>query len=391
MLFASYTKKRGPARKAVAFLLSCLILIWPVFGSFAAAGADNGAKAGTIDENDVKPIEIVLDGGIMAIGAELGTDGEAAKIDGAGLGSEANQGGDASLGFEAKPEEAAFSKLSGTVENVSLELLDAYGNYPIIRILHEEGGETDFLIDETKTVISDLNGFTDFNSLKVGDSVEVYFLKPLIITLQYPPRYTASAVVVRNKDNPGSAFVGVVNKDGRASDGSIVLNISDATEITRQSDGKKAGKDSISGKSIIAYFAITTRSMPPQALVTKVIVLDKLGLPIFVNGARVYAYDAEAIVNGDGVILAPLRAVVEALGYDVSWDDAEQAARVGVAIYVKIGSDEYTVGRAMPLKLEAAAVLKYGRTYVPLSFFTSIAQMELDDSNGLIKLSGKMV
>ena len=370
MFYTKGAKRSGSARKATAILLSCLIMIWPAFGAFAAADAtvaEDEALAEAFDDADVKPIDIVLEGGIMAIGAEIGPD------DFGGQG------------------EAAFSVLSGTVSLIIIEMPDAYSNQPVIRIRNEEGGETDFIIDDAKTVVSDLSGFASFSSINEGDNVDVYFLKPLIITMQYPPRYMASVVVIRSADNPGSAFVGVVDKDGRASDGSIVLNISGDTDITRQSDGKKADKASIASKNIIAYFAITTRSMPPQALVTKVVVLDKLGLPVFVNGARVYEYGAEAIVNADGVILAPLRAVVEAMGYDVTWDDAERAARVGVAIYVKIGSDEYTVGRAMPLKLDAAAELIYSRTYVPLSFFTSILQMELDENGGLINFTGKAV
>jgi hypothetical protein len=166
------------------------------------------------------------------------------------------------------------------------------------------------------------------------------------------------------------------------------LNISDDTKITRQSDGKSADKSALQNRIIVAYFAITTRSLPPIALVEKAVALDKLGLPVFVNGLRLF--ETEAIINADGQVLAPLRAITEALGYDVSWDGDQRIARVGVAIYVKIGSDEYTVGRAMPQKLEAAAILHNARTYVPLSFFTSIVQMELDNGGGLIMLTGKI-
>jgi hypothetical protein len=306
----------------------------------------------------VEPINEVLEGGIMAIGGEIGTDGPG----------------------EAQGE-PAYSKVSGKVEAI-----DVWDGQPYIRIMEPEGGETDFVVEEGMTVFSDLDGLSKFDSVKIGSEADVYFIKPLFMTLQYPPRFTASVVVVRPEGNPGSAFVGAVDKDGRASDGSITLNISDETIITRQSDGKKADASSIRNKIVIAYFAITTRSLPPIALVQKVIVLDNLGIPVFVNGVRLF--DAAAVVNGDGVILAPLRAVTEALGYDVSWDDATNTARVGVAIYVKIGSDEYTVGRAMPMKLDAAAELIGWRTYVPLSFFTSICQMELDEG-GLINLSGK--
>jgi hypothetical protein len=129
--------------------------------------------------------------------------------------------------------------------------------------------------------------------------------------------------------------------------------------------------------------------LPPIALVQKVAVLDKAGLPVYVNGIRLFG--ASAIVKPDGTVLAPLRAITEALGYTLEWYDEQNTARVGAAIYVTIGSDEYTVGRAMPLKLDAAAELINWSTYVPLSFYQAIMQMELDDSAGLISLTGAKI
>ena len=279
-------------------------------------------------------------------------------------------------------DNAAYKQFTGKVT-----MIDVWDGKNFIRIENDEGGETDFVINDGKTVFSNLNGLTDFNAVKTGATVTVYCVMPLIMTLQYPPRFEASVVVMLSEDNPGSAFVGIVNKDGLASDGSVKLTISDETQITRQSDGGAFAGADLTNRIIIAYFAVTTRSMPPIALVQKVVVLDKLSLPVYVNGARLFG--AEAIVKPDGTVMAPLRAVAEATGSTVEWDEAVKTVRIGVAIYVTIGSDEYIIGRAAPVKLETAAELIGWRTYVPLSFFETILNLKLDDSVGLISFTDK--
>lgn len=281
--------------------------------------------------------------------------------------------------YVTKPREAAFASMTGEVT-----LITEWNGMPCIRVMSEEEGETDFVIEDGKTIFSDAKGLADSKTVSVGTTVSVYYVKPLLVTLQYPPRFDASIVVVSG-DGPGTVFVGIVNKDGLADDGSVVLNVPDEVAATRQSDGLKYDKP-LAGKALIAYYTVTTRSMPPIALVEKVIVLDKTGVPVYVNDVKIY--NAEVIYNKDGVALAPLRAVVEALGYTIVWDEAAFSARVGVAIYVTIGSDEYLIGRAAPIKLEAAAELINDRTYAPISFYTQLLGIQLNDSSGLIMLYG---
>ena len=369
-------------------LLAGILLAGPASGVYAGAGGGN------VKPDETAPIETDGTMGIVGISAELGS-GDVRPDETAPIGTDGSSdivGISADLGMGGMNQgKAAFSYKTGTVT-----LVDIWNGQTFIRIEEAEGGsggdvgETDFLIADGKTVLSDLNGLVDKSAFKAGMTVEAYYVAPVVMTLQYPARYEAAVLVVRNENNPGAAFVGVVNKDGLASDGSVKLNIGDKAEIIRQSDGAKisvadAGGAGFGKRPIIAYYAVTTRSMPPQALVTKVAVLDKAGIPLFVNGLRVYG--AEAVIRPGGSVLVPLRAVVEAVGQTVEWNDAEQSVRVGVAIYVKIGSDEYIVGRMAPLKLDAAAVLINSRTYVPVSFFESVLNMKFDDASGLISFT----
>ena len=356
---------------ALLALLAILLAAMPAVGAYASAG-DGGIKP-----DETAPIETDGATPIVGISAELKPD-ETAPIE--------TDGGTAIVGIKGELEQpgmlqdsAAFWKKSGKVS-----LIDTWNDLPFVRVADADGGETDFTFVSGETVVSDLTGLKDFSAVKTGAEIDAYYIQPPFMTLQYPARFDAAVLVVRNEGNPGAAFVGIVGDDGLASDGSIKLNISGDTKITRQSDGA-AFKGGIEKRAVIAYYAVTSRSLPPQALVTQAVVLDKSGVPVFVNGKRLQ--NAAARVKPDGTVIAPLRAIVEALGHTVTWDDATQSARVGVAIVVTIGSSDYLVGKAAPIKLDAAAELINNRTYAPVSFYESILDLKLDSSSGLLLFS----
>ena len=75
--------------------------------------------------------------------------------------------------------------------------------------------------------------------------------------------------------------------------------------------------------------------------------------------------------NG-GVVMVPLRVVVEALGYDVGWNGYLQSIQLGVAIHVWIGNTEVHLGRMAPIELSAAPVIVDDTTFIPLDFFRNV-------------------
>jgi len=68
-------------------------------------------------------------------------------------------------------------------------------------------------------------------------------------------------------------------------------------------------------------------------------------------------------------ILVPLRAIAEALGYDVTWNEYTQSVQIGAGINLRIGELEVTVGRMAPIELSAAPQIMDNYTFVPLDFF----------------------
>jgi len=82
--------------------------------------------------------------------------------------------------------------------------------------------------------------------------------------------------------------------------------------------------------------------------------------------------DATLPFENDGIVMVPLRAVAEALGYDVSWNGYLRSVQLGVAIHVWIGDTEVHFGRMAPIEISTAPILLNNLTFVPLDFFQDV-------------------
>lgn len=93
-----------------------------------------------------------------------------------------------------------------------------------------------------------------------------------------------------------------------------------------------------------------------------------------VNGAVVEYPDAEPYVDENGRTMIPVRFVTEELGADVKWDGKTRTASIsknGIKVDITIGSPDLKVtqnGKTETVKMDTAAVLKDGRTYVPIRY-----------------------
>ncbi|MCL2587848.1 MAG: copper amine oxidase N-terminal domain-containing protein [Oscillospiraceae bacterium] len=75
--------------------------------------------------------------------------------------------------------------------------------------------------------------------------------------------------------------------------------------------------------------------------------------------------------NGD-VVMVPLRAIAEALGYEVTWNAYLSSVQLGAAIHVWIGDTEAHRGRMAPIELSVAPIIVNDRTFVPMDFFSAV-------------------
>ena len=100
-------------------------------------------------------------------------------------------------------------------------------------------------------------------------------------------------------------------------------------------------------------------------------------------------FDVDPILMNDRTMV-PFRAIFEALGCTVSWEDATQTAmgtRNGLKIELPIGSPNAKVG-GKGKTLDQPAVLKDGRTLVPLRFVSETlgAQVKWDDPTQTVSI-----
>ncbi|MCL2392688.1 MAG: copper amine oxidase N-terminal domain-containing protein [Oscillospiraceae bacterium] len=256
--------------------------------------------------------------------------------------------------------------------------------------------------------ITDRTVFPFEEELNVGDAVTAYYLANAPMILIYPPQYNA-AVLVNGKpadqDVRVDRFFSMDGQDGLylAQGGDLAFRVDENTEIIL-ADGQDFSDGQFDGRRIIVIYGPSTRSIPAQTTAIKLIVLfedavtgplpidpdqggtpiqtlpapifppdeniDATGWPILVNGTSV---NAPAVFQTDaGIIMVPLRATAQALGYDVNWDATLRSVRLGAAIHAWIGNTEVHVGRMAPQTLTTAPVLVDGTTFVPLDFFRVI-------------------
>lgn len=91
-----------------------------------------------------------------------------------------------------------------------------------------------------------------------------------------------------------------------------------------------------------------------------------------INGAILYDVKAE---NVNGIVMIPLRAVAEGLGYTVTWTAESRSidlAKGAQFITMSLDKDEYAFSRRAPQSLGAAPTLVGDSTYVPLTFVEEI-------------------
>ena len=135
------------------------------------------------------------------------------------------------------------------------------------------------------------------------------------------------------------------------------------------------------------------------ALVLSLVCLFSLGTQAFaasetpaapdvrVNGYIVRFTDAEPFINADSRTMMPLRAVTEAMGAEVSWNDNTQSAIIeknGIKITIPIGSKSFTIlegGKTRTVVMDTKAIILNGRTYVPIRYVAEAIGAYVDYSD----------
>ncbi len=128
--------------------------------------------------------------------------------------------------------------------------------------LRMEDGIVNFVISPETRVI-------DSRQLRPGMRVAAFYDKSLPIPMIFPPRYQAELIAVLGRNE--QIALNYFDTELVAVDRSLQLNVARNTEI-QTINGQSFFCD-IGNRPLLAYYTVTTRSIPPQTTPRKIVVL----------------------------------------------------------------------------------------------------------------------
>ena len=93
-------------------------------------------------------------------------------------------------------------------------------------------------------------------------------------------------------------------------------------------------------------------------------------LSIFTDEKEIEFTDAKPFIDENGRTQIPIRAVGEALGCEVLWEETERMVRLkkeNFVVTITIDSNQMTAGEK-EIEMDTTAKIIGGRTYIPLRF-----------------------
>lgn len=287
--------------------------------------------------------------------------------------------------------DAMFSAITATVKKVSPYA--AIEQALLVSVETVAGNPANIVVSPDTYIIGQ-------RELAEGDKITFYYdtTKPMILI--YPPQYAPEVVVVGEMDF--NLKVDAFDKELVSYDKMLKLNISPDTEIIGV-DGT-VFEGSLGGRKLAVLYQAATKSIPAHTVPLKVVVLpepekpaadrnedngvssiiDFAALDVIVENQKIKA--PAPYTNENNVVMVPLRAISEALGYDVSWNEEKNCVVLDNSVSFTPGVDNYKTFKAQLVKLGAAPELKDSRTFVPLAFFREVLGL-----NNAYLLEGQIV
>lgn len=283
--------------------------------------------------------------------------------------------------LDVEENQSYFNSFTGLVKEIND--FHSIEGAKIVFVENEDGSIANIIISEDTHIV-------DADEIVEGSTITGFYKADAPMIMIYPAQYNAKVVAVENKDQ--NIKVDQFNKDLISADNQLKLNISEETEIISE-DGKFF-EGELENKKLVVTYDISTRSIPAQTNPIKIVVLnedkedaitdtketqeesiefksiDVSNTDIIVEDKKIEA--PTSYVNEQGTVMVPLRAIAEALEFDVEWNGEEQSVKIGKNISLTIGEDNYIDMKAAPIKLGSAPELVDDRTFVPLSFFREV-------------------
>lgn len=257
-------------------------------------------------------------------------------------------------------------------------------------------------ISEKTLVIDSNTGLSaSLNDLIADDVIFVYYSAAM--TRSLPPQSHAIAIVTQvEKDKSHAEFFTIKEIVSRNAgeiralnkEGDLIVTFAKENPLTPYMTKQNVTFDDIRvGTQLFIWYEIVALSYPGQTGATKAVLVgqeEELGVrAVYTPMAGLDAVSitikdkaiqlgGHKLVEQDDLIMLPLRAVAEGLGFNVTWEGEDQSILLDngtVKTTLYIGNDSYfnassqAIGLTQSFQLGASPMLIDSNTYVPASLF----------------------
>lgn len=240
--------------------------------------------------------------------------------------------------------------------------------------------------DETPAyfVLNENTYYADEVKIEKGLQITGYYESGRPMILIYPPQYTIDIVTPVYEE--GFVKADKFDSDLLSKDKQLKLNISENTDIIWENNTVinwikqptvEELKTVLTNRQMIVYYDFTTKSIPAQTTPNKIIVLsqqieDKINIIVEDNIIEA----PNAYISDFGNVMVPVRAIAEAMGYEVKWNNEDRSVAIGESISFKLNEKNFKSNESV-ITLEEPSVLNNELTYVPLSFFKEVININV--------------
>lgn len=273
-------------------------------------------------------------------------------------------------------------------------------------------GEEEIQLNTDENTFFVGNGGTPISADEIANGTGVLVIASEAMTKSLPPQTYAYAVMAADENGGFPIYVEVsdISKDGDnyealSADGNYRIVFTDETQVVPfATKNIVKAVDIAKGSRLLVSSDIMTMSIPAVVPAEKIVLLpeayeaesdnaEKIPSSIILNGKSFETAEIkEKMFEQDGVYFLPLRAICEAAGLDVEWNDAKKAVTVGtvqMGVTLNIGVNKYTKAKMMAAELSSAPILVNDTTFVPVDFFTDILEAEANVVDGEISVNLK--
>ncbi len=223
---------------------------------------------------------------------------------------------------------------------------------------------------------------------------------PLSVGMSAPtttPGTTAPGTVTPGTGTPGTTTPGTTTPStgqnttpGTTNTPVTIINNNTTINQNTNTTMNNANTNTNISGSTIANSNIASNNQTNQTTTNDNSIKVSQYVSVQVNGQPLQS-DVKPFVNADGRTMLPIRAIAEALGADVKWDEATQTATLTLGAKVvkgTLGQNNILVD-GVPVPMDTAAASKDGRTVLPLRAVSEAmgADVGWDPATSTVKLN----